>query len=544
MATRNNASSSSARQRVQRSNSDSVRWIVGLLLLCIGLFAAAALFSSLFCWEADQSVLRKSPEERRLLGDTIGNWGGGAGARLGWWLIDSSLGVFGILVPVMLVLVGVRIIRQRPLLVNHSILALCMVMILGSLTLGVAFGTRWSFCASTGWGGAFGIGMAELLRGSIGTFGTVILLIAAWILVGVFINRNFINTVNSAGSVVVDRGEKFVESFRQKVAPRAAGTGPELSDDLSADPASDSLADSFTEPAPDPAEPAWMPRAGQSWVPESQEPAAPVFEESAPAAEPCRIPPVHSRSEDEPYRIPPRRTAPAYVSDEEDPFLEIVPTAAAAPVEPQPQGPVEVASDGEFIEFDLSDRGRIVMGRSGLVELERPVVPQPVVDGPFTEITVVPKNPPAEEPRIVEEPHNPGEPYLVTMPRAARAAQSEQPVHTLPADRPLSSGRSVRSGEPLQAVRTERSVSPLRPAAPEAPDSDGGVVVTVEERQKELVDIRAISTEAYDPLKDLVNYRMPPVTLLEDYVSDSKVSDACRGWAPRCRWSPCREWAR
>ena len=166
------------------------------------------------------------------------------------------------------------------------------------------------------------------------------------------------------------------------------------------------------------------------------------------------------------------------------------------------------------------------MGRSGLVELERPVVPQPVVDGPFTEITVAPKNPPAEEPRIVEELHSPGEPYLVTMPRAARAAQPEQPVHTLPADRPLSSGRSVRSGEPLQAVRTERSVSPLRPAAPEAPDSDGGVVVTVEERQKELVDIRAISTEAYDPLKDLVNYRMPPVTLLEDYVSDSKVSDA------------------
>ncbi len=526
MATRNNATSTSARQRVQRSNSDSVRWIVGLLLLCIGLFAAAALFSSLFCWEADQSVLRKSPEERRLLGDTIGNWGGGAGARLGWWLIDSSLGVFGILVPVMLVLVGVRIIRQRPLLVNHSILALCMVMILGSLTLGVAFGTRWSLCASTGWGGAFGIGMAELLRGSIGTFGTVILLIAAWILVGVFINRNFINTVNSAGSVVVDRGEKFVESFRQKVAPRAAETDPELSDDPFADPASDSLADSFTEPAPEPAEPAWTPRAGQSWVPESQETVAPVFEESAPAAEPYRIPPVHSRTEDQPYRIPPRRTAPAYVSDEEDPFLEIVPTAAAAPVEPQPQGPVEVASDGEFIEFDLSDRGRIVMGRGGLVELERPVVPQPVVDGPFTEITMAPKNPPAEEPRIVEEPHNPGEPYLVTMPRAARAAQPEQPVHTLPADRPLSSDRSVRSGESLQAVRTERSVSPLQPAAPEVADSDGGVVVTVEERQRELVDVRAISTEAYDPLKDLVNYRMPPVTLLEDYVSDSKVSDA------------------
>ena len=40
-----------------------------------------------------------------------------------------------------------------------------------------------------------------------------------------------------------------------------------------------------------------------------------------------------------------------------------------------------------------------------------------------------------------------------------------------------------------------------------------------------MVDERAITTESYDPLKDLVNYSKPPVTLLEDYQSDSEVSD-------------------
>ena len=50
-------------------------------------------------------------------------------------------------------------------------------------------------------------------------------------------------------------------------------------------------------------------------------------------------------------------------------------------------------------------------------------------------------------------------------------------------------------------------------------------MVTVEAREARLVDERRIPTEAYDPLKDLVNYRRPPVTLLEDYVSDSEVSD-------------------
>ena len=50
-------------------------------------------------------------------------------------------------------------------------------------------------------------------------------------------------------------------------------------------------------------------------------------------------------------------------------------------------------------------------------------------------------------------------------------------------------------------------------------------MVTVEPNEEKLLDEKAIPTESYDPLKDLVNYRKPPVTLLEDYISDSEVSD-------------------
>ena len=47
----------------------------------------------------------------------------------------------------------------------------------------------------------------------------------------------------------------------------------------------------------------------------------------------------------------------------------------------------------------------------------------------------------------------------------------------------------------------------------------------VDANEAKLLDEKAIPTESYDPLKDLVNYRKPPVTLLEDYISDSEVSD-------------------
>jgi len=60
------------------------------------------------------------------------------------------------------------------------------------------------------------------------------------------------------------------------------------------------------------------------------------------------------------------------------------------------------------------------------------------------------------------------------------------------------------------------------PAA--AGDAPEGVVVTVEEHHDALLDEHRITTEAYDPLKDLVNYRRPSVALLEDYLSDSEVT--------------------
>ncbi len=478
MASRNTTTSPNARQRVQRSNTDSIRWIVGLLLLCVGVFAAVALFSSFFCWEADQSILRKSSEEPELFRETVRNWCGGTGARLGILLVDRSLGVCGILVPVVLMLVGIRIIRQRPMLLNHSVLALCLVMILGSLTLGFVAGTRGSLCCSTGWGGAFGIAVAELLSGRIGTFGTVILLLVCWILVGVFINRNFINTVNSAGQAVVGRGERLVESFRQRVASSAQSDNEEFF---------------YDTPLP-PAQPVQTPAPAQNPVPQEEEPwfdvpqEEPAYQqEEAPYTIPPRPEPVAARRYAEPVSAEPRRASVAEMPEEsDDPFTEIVRNAPAEPEEvpEEPAGPVLVAGDDEFLEFDLSRKGRVVMGRGGLVELDQPAVPKPVVHGPFTEITMAAKQAPAAEPEPVEEePQNPGEPYLVTVPKTAQ---------------------------------------PTQPAPSEAPAE--GVVVTVETNRARLVDEKAIPTESYDPLKDLIHYRKPAVTLLEDYVSDSEVS--------------------
>ena len=448
MASRNTVNTSSnARQEVQRSNRDSARWIAGLLLLCVGLFAAAAVFFSFFSWAEDQSVLQKTVEDRELLGAEIENPCGPSGARLGRLLVDRSFGIFGILIPVMLILIGVRIIRQRPLRLNQSILSLFFIMILGSLTLGYLFDARWSLCSSTGWGGAFGNVVASrhvvaengaigMLPGAIGSLGTLILLVGGWILTGVFINRNFINKVNRAGNALVDQGEKIVDTVRNKVV-HAHGVGAEATD---TDEADDSSEEPLRATGPEgvAARGADMRRSAESSqqirgaergvdvrgsesrgadtrraeslnadatggnVAREVRGAGVAASSAAMASAPKSGPTAARRTDD----LEIERPATSHDRDEEaavaprvgvqrpaaepEPFVELTPDGR--PIEHQPASVDEPADDEDFTEVDLSPaEGRVVMGRGGLVELERPQrrgAAAKADDDPFIEITV------------------------------------------------------------------------------------------------------------------------------------------------------------
>ena len=504
--TTNTTASKNGRQRIERSNSDSARWIAGLLLLFVGVFSASSVLFSFFSWAADQSGLQLSPEERLTLGVEPENLCGWAGAKLGRLLVDNSFGVFGILIPTMIILVGVRIIRQRPLLFNHSILSLFLIMILGSLTLGFAFGDKWSLCSSTGWGGAFGIETGALLHTHIGVFGTLILLVGCWILTGVFINRNFINKVNRAGNVMVDKSGRIVEIVKHKVVPGH----------LHAEEADGAVSAAATPAAPDAAGAAGTERAAEPEMPRAVRVPEPETPRAARTPDPEIV---------RPAREPEAAATQIVRGEEDDPFVEI--SSDGTPVGSEPAREAESAvrtdEDGEFIEVDLSrPEGRLVLGPGGLVELERPSTPSaapsagtpvrnmPVSDGPFTELTVG---------------GDAGASSPATLTGAA--PESLSGLASLAGTASLAAAASASGDAPAHGAGSAPEYESAPADASVSAGSAGaeGVVVTVEANEARMVDERAITTESYDPLKDLVNYSKPPVTLLEDYQSDSEVSD-------------------
>ncbi len=198
-----------------RSSSDNARWIVGVLVLLAGVFALLATVAYPFCYEHDYIAIHAPEIDNPRFDASVSNPCGPLGAKLAEFFVCDTFGLAGLLVPAIFIMLGIRIIVKRSRLLNHSVLTLLLITILGSLTLGLMFGDRWGMFNS-GWGGAFGIAVSQMLYGYIGAIGAWIVVVLGWILTGVFINSNFINTVNRAGNVVVKQGEVLVDNVVDK----------------------------------------------------------------------------------------------------------------------------------------------------------------------------------------------------------------------------------------------------------------------------------------------------------------------------------------
>ncbi len=536
------------KRNVQRTNGDSARWIAGLVLFFAGLYITSSVLFYFLCWRSDLSVLQGVGAEDPRFDGSVENLCGRSGAWLGELIAGRGFGLFGILLPVMLMLVGVRIIRRKPLMFNHSVLSLFLIMILGSLTLGFVFGDKFNLIASSGWGGALGIEAARMLDEGIGAVGTALVLLGGWILTGVFINRNFINTVNSAGNAVVDKGGRIVEIVKHRVVPtHSRGDGAEGADATDGQTCASAV------------------RQRSGAVGETVRPAAARSAEEAATAD--AVSPASSATTAR-FGAAGRTGVPVEI---EKPAME-----TAEPRGGRPQRPAATGEDDPFVVMTTDGgatsrnaempaapaRGRVVMGSDGLIELDlsdegaaAPAASQSGVDPVVAERLLSGLKDAGPEEGLTEILLDEG--GGKTALASAGAARDRAAVHAAAeglteltlggADaggQCGSGGDAGRGGTAVhaaaeglteltlgeaagtaQALPVAGAAAAGRPSDAAAAADGSGIVITVEERRAALVDERKITTEAYDPLKDLVNYRRPPVSLLEDYQSDSEVSD-------------------
>ncbi|MFR9523139.1 MAG: DNA translocase FtsK 4TM domain-containing protein [Rikenellaceae bacterium] len=203
------------KEKTDISVVNRLRWVIGVVVILLGVFATLSSVSHLFSWKDDCSLLAGVVDLRPDINVSYGNICKGIGAKIGDLLIGRSFGFVGLIIPIYLLILGVNIIRgSRKLILNRDTLTMFILLILTSLTLGAVFGSSWNLYGS-GLGGAFGLCVSKMLYDAIG-IGLILALIGAWAATGVFINSNFIKVVNKAGSSALNSTDKFLSKLKKE----------------------------------------------------------------------------------------------------------------------------------------------------------------------------------------------------------------------------------------------------------------------------------------------------------------------------------------
>ncbi|MDR2894349.1 MAG: DNA translocase FtsK 4TM domain-containing protein, partial [Alistipes sp.] len=211
--------------RKRFSLSDNQKWVAGLVLFFFAIYALWICASYLFTWNTDQAfefgdtILRGDPTEASRAAaaasatefvsaaDAITTGEKGSfGVRFARLMVGRGFGCFAMAIPVIFIIIGLRLMRYRPAALERSVRIALSAMILGSVTLGLIFGTRWGVFG-TGLGGEMGIFAAEWLRLHIGLVGSGLALLCLWILLAVYISVKNISRVNRVGQALADGGE-------------------------------------------------------------------------------------------------------------------------------------------------------------------------------------------------------------------------------------------------------------------------------------------------------------------------------------------------
>ena len=477
MAKAKNNTNTKSQAKPAVAPNDNTSWISGFLILVIGVFSLVSVLSHFLHWSSDLSALRNNPE---LTGMSVEfeNIGSSIGAMVAYWMVDCAFGIFGVIIPVVITILGWRIFRKKSLHLNHFALSAALLLIVGSLTMGL-IANKWGVQYDIG--GELGQACAKDLSDLLGGFGAFLVLLTGWILTGVFINHNFRRIVDSISDGVEKQGSRVKQAVTDAIANRKSERVEDDEDEVEIE---------IDEPQqPEVAEPA---------------PVVPPVTPSV-ASQPTVVTPAEPTVEE-----PQRMTMNEYLAQKREEQIGHPESSRAQDVEEEffVTTPAQVAEQPatKADEFDMSD-----MDEEGFV-----VVPNGGAKPNEIDVNALL----AKEQQTQDIEQALDENGFVVLPSANPQNMSAQPAQT-----PAYVSERAYGGEEGFYVEPKASAEVEFDGVDE-PSDDDHLVVKVIEKNPRLMSEEDIDMELYDPMRDLENYKKPYVSLLEDYKSPHKVSDA------------------
>jgi len=178
---------------------ERVRFTLGLFIVFLGIYLIIAFISYLFTWQADQSF----EWQDIFSGDNAENWTGRVGASFARQFMNRWFGISSISIPFIILLIGLRLLKIRPLPFRKTTFKLLIGTVLLSLVLGFTFRTTGGFLGS-GLGGAHGLFVSDWITSFIGKVGTSFLLLVLVIAYSIYIYPNSYHWYNRLiGEIII-----------------------------------------------------------------------------------------------------------------------------------------------------------------------------------------------------------------------------------------------------------------------------------------------------------------------------------------------------
>lgn len=157
-------------------------FLSGVCIIFVAAFMLLGMISFFFTGAADQSkVVNKSFTYLLSHKQEIDNWTGVGGAFIAEQLINRYFGVFSLIIPVFIGLIGARLMKISSTSILRSFLICGFILIWGSVTssfiLSRLFGESHVI-----WGGSHGYVLEQVLESAIGMFGVIMVIILLMII--------------------------------------------------------------------------------------------------------------------------------------------------------------------------------------------------------------------------------------------------------------------------------------------------------------------------------------------------------------------------
>lgn len=244
-------------------HNETLRFIVGLMLVIFSVYLLLAFMSFFFTGAADQSVIDSGrSEDLMAVNNGVKNYAGSRGAQLASYLINDCFGVASFFILVFMAAAGLKLMKVRHLRLRHWFICCTLLLVWFSVFFGFAFA---SFYADSFiyLGGMHGYNVGRWLESQVGVPGVWLLLLVTAICFFIYL---------SAQTIVWLRGVFALNFLKKKKDGQEKAEG-EVPEEFTTSWTADARRRPEPTPAPQP-------------VKEEEEPEAPKHEEPEEDPEP------------------------------------------------------------------------------------------------------------------------------------------------------------------------------------------------------------------------------------------------------------------